>query len=435
MKNILYILIALLLALDNVFIKFKVQGISYDRLLELMIFILLLNSFLVYFRTNDFFRKWVQFIIAFSLLQLIGNLVLGIRGIIEFEDIYTSLIKSFSFVAFSFLFLYIAKKNIKYINIILFVHFLICIFAFLQHPFSPFASQFLDLKKQLLPNLEEGSRAFQTLYTEEQRIAGGYGDRFRLAGPFANTIGFSYFAISSFIITFYMYIKRKRKYYLIMLIILFLASILSQTRSLLLAEIFLVFGYFFFIPRKNQALYKVGLVFILLFMAVLFSTSENILTSVGDSRITQINNSGGKPDSRPLLWLTGVYAVFKNPIGISPSEYQAARNEMFLIFGHPDILYIKPHHGIVNIGFHYTIFGYVLFVFLIFFILKYLKKINPKYSVFFKLALLSYLVHTSFHNNFVLESDYPFLMVIMLISFEYHKEEFQEGQRKLEYKL
>src|SRR5690606_38084357 len=152
------------------------------------------------------------------------------------------------------------KKNIRYVNIIVFIHLFICLFAFLQHPISPLAGQMLEIKKLLYVVENADDKVLGVLSKEETYISGGFVDRFRLAGPFSTTINFAYFSVSSVIINFYLYIRYKKRYYLALLIILFIASILTQTRSLLLAEISLVFGYLFFAPHKRHAIYKMTII-------------------------------------------------------------------------------------------------------------------------------------------------------------------------------
>ena len=410
------VIIAILLAIDNIFIRFKIEGISFDRLLEFIFFFILLKEFLLELKTNEFFRNWCRIILILAAIQLLFKLYLSIIGEIEFQFVYTPLIKSFSFLVFSFLFLTIAKAGIKYLNILVLIHFFILVFAFLQHPLSPIADQMLEIKKLLYVSAES-DRIAQDLKREGTYITGGLGDRFRLAGPFANTINFSYFAFSSFALNFFLLLRYKKKFYLILMVTLFIASLLSQTRSLLIAEIFLIFGYLFFAPFKRHFFYKIGIAFGAIILLSSVYVAGDVLLKGSSSRITSIS-ANGQSDSRPLLWITAFYAVATNPFGLSQANYQIAREEMYRVFGSHDILYLWPHNGFINIGFHYTFFGYVLFVFLALLLLKTINKIeNRKLVVFLRLTLIGYIIHTSFHNNFILESDYVFLMVIMLIPF------------------
>tara|TARA_R110000868_G_scaffold193351_1_gene438227 strand:- start:22993 stop:24288 length:1296 start_codon:yes stop_codon:yes gene_type:complete len=427
--NPVYILIAILLAIDNIFINFKVGGISYDRLLEFLLFFYFFKSYLAEIHENPFFKKWNIFLLLFAIVQLLINFKLAIVGKIEFDVIYIEFIKCFSFLAFSFLFILIAKKDIRYVNIIVGIHFLICIFAFLQHPMSPIAAQMLEIKRFLYSAVQEGS-VLNKLEGEEAYISGGFGDRFRLAGPYASTISFSYFAITSFIINFYLYLKFRKRLNLFFLGTLFVASILSQTRSLLLAEIFLVFGFYFIAPLKQHGLYKLVLIIGAFFAVLLVNVSKDILAS-GDSRITNVD-SGGESDSRPLLWITGIYAVMNYPLGITEQDYMEVKMHMVREFGNSDVLYLSAHNGLINMGFHYSFLGYILIFFMVLFLLKHINFLEPKNKVFFKMALFAYLIQSSFHNNFILNADYPFLMVLMLISVEwYHQNNLQENTEEL----
>lgn len=412
-----FIIIAILLAVDQIFIKFKIGGISFDRLLEFIFFFILFKDFLFELKVNSFFRKWCRIILLLAVIQFLFKLYLSIIGELDFEFVYTALVKCFSFLVFSFLFLLLAKEGVKYLNIIVLVHFSILVFAFLQHPLSPIADQMLDIKKLIYVSAES-DRIAQDLTREETYISGGFGDRFRLAGPFANTINFSYFAFTSFVLNLFLFLKYKKRPYLYMLILLFIASLLSQTRSLLLAEIFLVFGYLFFAPLRKHFVYKIGIVFGALVLAVTIYTASDVILQGSSSRIASVN-SAGHSDHRPLLWVTAIYAVGSNPFGLTQANYQIAREEMFRIFGHPGILYQWPHNGMINVGFHYTFFGYLIFMFLGSMLFKTINRIEQRKMVtFFRLALIGYIIHTSFHNNFILESDYQFLMILMLISYE-----------------
>lgn len=417
--NILYYLIAFLLGIDQVFINFRFFGMSYDRWLEFMFFFFFFKSYLTELRTNSFFKTWNTFIILFALLQLFMNLKLAIWDKLEFEIVYTEFTKSFSFLAFSFLFLLIAKKDIKYVNLLVFVHFAICIFAFLQHPLSPFASQMLEIKRFLYSSAES-DRILGKLKTEGVYIDGGYGGRFRLAGPFVTSINFAYFAISSVIINFYLYLKYKKRIYLFYLAVLLVASFFTQTRSLLLAEIVLIFGFLFFGPFKKQGLYKMAIV-LGLSMALLFVYFGKDYLSTGDSRITKISD-GQHGDGRPLLWLTAAHTVVNYPFGITAENYMEVKKEMFIRYGHPIILTMPSHNGLINIGFQYSFLGYILFFFLVIFLLHFINLLEPKYAVFFKLALVAYLINAFFHNNFVLSEDYTFYLVLMLIPLNMYTE-------------
>jgi hypothetical protein len=303
------------------------------------------------------------------------------------------------------------------------IHLLICIFALLQHPFSPIASSMLEIKRLLYTSVEGG---LDKLDTENAYISGGFSNRFRLAGPFASTISFSYFAISSFIISGYMYTKYRKRFYLVMLLVIFTASLLTQTRSLLLAELAFVFGYIYFTPNYRKGLNRIILIVLFFFTAISFYFSQDVLVT-DNTRLAKVT-SEGEGDIRPLLWYTGAYAIMSHPLGITDQEYKQVQKEMFVKFGKSGVLSLPTHNGIINIGFFYSFLGYIIFFFFVKFLLRYIGFLNKPDKVFFNLALIAYFIHTSFHNGFILSTDYPFLMVLMLIGLEIYKIDEKEKE-------
>jgi hypothetical protein len=411
-----YIIIAVLLAVDNVFIRFRLGGIiSFDRALEFLFFFVLFKPYLTALKTNSFFRGWNRFLVAFIVLQLLVDLRFLIQNEIELKTLLIDVFKGFSFIVFSSLFFLTAQKNLKYVNIILIVHFAICIFSLLQHPLSPIAGQMLDIKKTLLSTPTEG-RISQGLENESMYISGGYADRFRMAGPFVSTISFTYFAISSFCMAFFMYIKTKKRFYLIVLGTVFLCSALSQTRSLLLGELLIIGGYFFLIPHRKRPMYQTAMVIAGLVLSLFVVVGQDYFLPK-NSRLTKLS-SQGESDSRPLLWLTGVTAAVSYPLGVSQKEYKAVKLDMYHKFGHTAILHLPSHNGIINVGIYYSLLGYVLLFMLVKFLLKHNRSSNSIMRVFFVLCLLGYTTHLSFHNNIFLSADYPFFMVLMLLGLE-----------------
>ncbi|MDC6352776.1 O-antigen ligase family protein [Zeaxanthinibacter sp. PT1] len=290
-----------------------------------------------------------------------------------------------------------------------------------------------DIKRVLYDHVDsEGldeTISMEATYASSPKFA----DRFRLAGPFSSTISFSYFALSSFFLALYMYHRRLQKRYIVFLVLLFIASVLSQTRSLLLAEVFIVGAYFFFAPTRKHALYKFAIISSIGVLMAIILVNDNF-GNVGNSRVTKLN-AEGQTDSRPYLWVTGLYTVIKHPFGITSEDYQQARKEMFYYFGRTEVLYLATHHGLINIGFHYTILGYVLFYFFVFFLVRNINLLKPKYSLIFKLFLFSYFIHISFHNDFIFNADYPILMVLVLIYLHRYHEHGESQISNIEKKL
>lgn len=422
-KTSIYILIALLLAFDNVFIRFRIGVISVDRMIEFLLFFAFFKTYLKTIRYNSFFRRWNTFLILFALLQLLVNLRFAAMGEMELTNVLVSLFKSFSFIVFSFLFFLVARENLKYVKIIVVVHLGICIFALLMHPISPLASQFFEIKKALFSITLDGNIS-SNLETENSYISGGYVNRFRLSGPFRSTISFTYFAITSFCMAFYLFIKTSKRFYLIVLGVVFICSLLSQTRSLLLGELIIIFGYLFFAPQKKRPLYQFGLVTIGTVIILFIAFGQNYFIPK-NSRLTKVS-SEGTSDSRPLLWLTGIKANIFYPFGVSKTEYKTVQREMYNRYGNLSLLHLGVHNGVINIGIYYSILGLFLLYLFVKFLIEHNRYSDPTIKIFFIMCLLGYLIHISFHNNIILYADYPFLMILIVMGMEGHKIKLEE---------
>ncbi|WP_350286179.1 O-antigen ligase family protein [uncultured Croceitalea sp.] len=345
------------------------------------------------------------------------NLRFVFIGEMELLGLFKDFFKGLTFMAYAFLFLYLLRtENGRYLKVISHVHFVIILFSLLHHPISPFSGIFGEIKSFLLTS---NSAQFNSadLTNEMLYIKHGISDRFRLSGPFSNTITFSYFAFSSYVLHFYLFIKTKKKYYLFVLALLFICAIFSQTRSLIAGLFFITAGYFFLSKFNNSA--SKFLVVMVSFFAVISLTLFTNMNMFSNSRVASVSSNGGESDSRPLLWLTGVTAVFSHPLGVSDKDYDATRYIMAEKYGMPALRNLSAHNGFINVGFHYTFIGYILFLSFLFFVSKTIRQLQHNYKILFALTILGYLIHTSFHNTFVFDTDYPFLYLIMIIGFEF----------------
>lgn len=421
MKNWVYFLIAFLLAIDNVFVSKRIGFLSFDRLLEIIIFIYFFKQFLIEWKTNKFFKRFCLFVIMFISLKLLMNvrfLLIGeISTALEIQKIYTDLFKGFTFIMYAFLFLIVLNKGLKYVRVICWVHLLIIIFSLLHHPLSPLSSQVSEIKKTILTSNDSEHVQFNSSGNEDIYIKQGLASRFRLSGPFAFAIPFSYFAFSSFILAFFMFIKTRKKFYLIMIGLLFVCAFLSQTRSLILGFIVITGGYFY-LKKEKSIKYKFHLyvaTFFAIVPLILFISSISV-----ESRVTQ--GASHAQDDRPLFWAAGIFAVMENPFGVTNDAYDEMKYYVYYKYGGgPGLLELTSHNGLINVGFNYTFFGYIVFLFFTIFLLKNASLSPPNLKLFFRLILAGYLVHTSFHNNFIFYADYPSLMMPILIGYESEK--------------
>lgn len=428
MKSIAFIIIAILLATNNVFINFKVGSISYDRLLEFVFFFLFIKSFIIEMDTNSYFKKYVLFIIVLAFLQLMINLKFVAFYNAESDVLLKNLIKCFSFIVFSYLFLMIAKDNVKYLNLIIIIHIGICVFAILQHPMSPFSAQVQEIKTLLYANVEMDEGITKRLKDQETYIELGIGNRFRLSGPFASSITFSYFLLSTFFLNIYMYFRSQKKIYLYSLAFIILCTLLCQTRSLFVAEVVIILGVFLFIHNQKLNSYKVILTIIALALSFTFLNKiEEAVTSSDASRLTNFSDKGS---DRHLLWITGVYAIANHPFGITDDQYTSIKREMFMKFGASSILGLPSHNGFINVGFNYSILGYFIIILFFIFNYKYIKRLSKTFKILFLLFCTAYFIHSSFHNNFIFYSDYDVYMVLMLIPIQLLLEQNKDSNQE-----
>tara|TARA_R110002111_G_scaffold262376_2_gene338266 strand:+ start:886 stop:2184 length:1299 start_codon:yes stop_codon:yes gene_type:complete len=422
MKNWIYYFIAFLLAIDNVFVSKRIGFLSFDRLFEIIIFAYFIKQFINEFKTNKFFKRFCQFVLICIFLKLFMNVRFLIIGELftelQVKKIYTDLFKGFTFIVYPYLFLIVLNKGLKYVRVICWFHLIIVIFALLHHPLSPVSSQVSEIKKTILTSNDSEHIQFNASGNEDIYIKQGLANRFRLSGPFAYAIPFSYFAFSSFILAFFMFIKTHKKFYLILLGLLLLCAFLSQTRSLILAFIVIIGGYVYLKKEKNIkykfSIYAASLVALIPLIIIMSSISV-------ESRVTQGGTSHAQ-DNRPLLWLAGVLAVMENPLGVTKEGYDEMKYYVYSEYdGDQGVLELPSHNGIVNIGFNYTFFGYFVFLIFIIYLLRNASLAPPNLKLFFRLTFTGYLIHTSFHNNFILFADYPILMMPILIGYESEK--------------
>ncbi len=428
MRGIIFISIAVLLAINNIFVNFRIGSISFDRLLEFGIFFIFLKSYVKEIKTNAFFRKYNTYIVVFAIIQLLMNFKLLMFEDMPIKIIYVSLIKCFSYIVFSYLFLLIAKENTKYINIIIWVHLGICLFALLHHPMSPLSGQIHELKTILYKGVGGNAGLAKKLEGQSLYIELGLGNRFRASGPFASAIAFSYFLINTLFLNIFMYMRTKKNMYLIIIGFVMVCSFLTQTRSLILAELIIILGIWLYMNNKKLNSYKVAAAIAVLALSpIVLNKISSVSQSGENSRLTQLNDKGS---DRELLWLTGLYAVASHPFGITDDQYADIRREMYYSSGSLSVLHMPSHNGFINTGFNYTIFGYLIMIGFFIFMYRSGKYLSKYYKILFFTFFIAYFVHSSFHNNFLFYADYEVYMVIMLMSVQYYHEKNNKQDSK-----
>lgn len=432
MRSITFTFIAFLLATNNVFIGFRVEFLSVDRLLEFVFFGLFFNTFLKFFFSDPFFKKFTYFVISLAIIQLISNLTLAINEGLEIKTLFENLFKSISFIIFAFLFYLVVKKDIWYLKFIVVIHLFICLFALLQHPLSPVAAQIHEIKLQLFGNIDQSDATLRKLTNQETHITYGVIDKFRLSGPFVSTTTFSYFLLVTFFFNIYLFFRTNKRIYILTTLFVILCCLLTQTRSLVFAISFIIIGLFIFINNNsNFNFLKIFTTVILLIISLTYLSNIDSFLKSNSSRLTTLSDDPYSA-GRSLLWLSGLRAVATYPFGITDEQYSEVKIQMARDYGKDGLSFLDSHNGLINIGLNYTVIGY--FVILIFFnfINKFTQLLTKNFRCLFYLFYGGYLLNIFFHNNFIFISDYEILMILMLIPLHHMHEQKNQFDTNLE---
>ncbi len=401
----LYLFITFLIATEGLFVgQYMVAGIAGYRWLELLIFILLLKPFLADLKSNKFLVFYVKFL--FLLIFFLG---MKAGYLMFFEDYigfapFKQMMRIPFFLIVPYLIYYVAKKDIKYLKIILFVQVLIFAVAFFQFPLTPLTNLAWELKYNYFAiNIPTGIINELGIDALKARVPSLYG----------YAIPFSYALVAGGILSAYLYQKTNSMIYMIAIIFMIIVAAMSLTRSAVLALLVLLL-YVSFAPGKKRALVKyivmLGLTYVLVTMFIEHTQSF--------SRISNIE--GSSATGRIPLLITGVYTLFLNPLGVSPDAYNAVKEEMYAIFQHPHILEFTAHNGLVSFGFYYTLIGLFVFFYLLYRVKKkYLTQLTKQMKMFFIVAFFAYLLQAFFHNNFIFTKDFGILIIVALLMYEY----------------
>ena len=401
----LYLLIAFLIATEGLFVgQYMVVGVAGYRWLELLIFVLLLKQFLKDLKSNKFLVFYVKFLfILIFFLGIKAGYLMFFEDYLDFVP-FKQMMRVPFFLIVPYLIYFVAKKDIKYLKIILLIQVLIFSVAFFQFPLTPLTDLAWELKNNYFAaNTPTG--ILDELGVDALKA--------RVPSLYAYAIPFSYALAAGGILSAYLYKKTNNTIYILAIVFMVIVAAMSLTRSAVLALLFLLL-YVSFAPGKKRALVKylviVGLGYVLVTMFIEYAESISRLT----------NTEGSSATGRIPLLITGAYALLLNPLGVSPDAYQAVKEEMYAIFQHPHILEFTAHNGLITFGFYYTLMGLLVFIYLLYIVKKkYLTQLTKQMKMFFMVAFFAYLLQAFFHNNFIFTKDFGILIIVALLMYEY----------------
>ena len=409
----LAIVIGVLAGLNNIVIGFKFMGISYDRIVEIGLFILLLPRIVRQMKESGIFRAMILILILFGILRQITDTSLWLQGEnIGAEGFVRSIVKSVTYIIFFSLVYEGMRLSIKwFLRAYLFIVFLAGLMAFFQSPLTPLTSEAWSAKISWF-----GANVQNDFFQEAQETnvlhnEGRFG--IRSAGPYQYSIVYSYALYVQVALLVYLMLARGRLINFFLLIFFTILVIFTLTRSLLLGTFVLLIPLVLRVSMLQAIGIAIGSIAVFIyyglwrFVEILFS---------GRLGLSQIAKDEGA--RRDLLALCGLETVIRNPFGVTSEAYKEIQREYYEHYGVAALIEFPSHNGLVNIGFHFGVLGYFVFMLWLALCTWFYRRIRKRVRVFFLFAMLGYLAHTSFHNAFAFTGDYNPLVLLALFSFE-----------------
>ncbi|MFK7971193.1 MAG: hypothetical protein AB8F95_12535 [Bacteroidia bacterium] len=405
--------LGLLVGVNNIFIGYKFAGVSYDRLVEIVLFIFLFRTFIRSMRDSGVFRMMILVLIVFGIMRQVGDIGVWAQGqTVTLEAFARTFVKSFTYVIFFFFVFEGLKRNpVRFLHAYLLVVFAAGLLAFFQSPITPFTSEAWNIKLTYF-----GANIQSDAFQEGQSLNAEMAEQLlgiRVAGPYQYSIVYSYALFPALAVSVYLFLARRKSAYLFLFLFFGVVASMTLTRSLFLSAVVILIP---LMSRLKIQYYILGAAAgIFLFFYFGLGTALDILLN---SRLSNLTNDEGA--HRNLLALCGIVAVLRFPFGITNKDYDLVRQEFYEHYGKVSIRDLPSHNGFVNLGFHFTILGYFIFLAWLMLARWYYRNIRKQVKRFFLFALLAYMAHTSFHNGFVFIGDYNVLVVLGLFTLEAH---------------
>jgi hypothetical protein len=407
----LAVALGVLAGLNNIVIGFKFMGVSYDRIVEIFIFVLLLPGFVRNLKESGPFRAMILILLMFGILRQVTDISLWVQGEpISTEAFLRTFVKSSTYLIFFALVYEGMRLSLKwFLRAYVLIVFLAGLMAFFQSPLTPLTTEAWNAKVTWFgANVQ--SEIFQEAQETNAEINEG---RFgiRVAGPYQYSIVYSYALYVSLTVMVYIMLARGNLFNFLLLVFFAILVVFTLTRSLLLGAFIVLLTLLLRVTFAQSIGLAIGglAVFIYFelwrFVEILIKTRLGEITKDDDVR-------------RDLLALCGFEAVVRNPLGVTRNAYAAVQQEYFEKYGLSSLRTLPSHNGLVNIGFHFGVLGYFVFILWIGIFVWFYRRVRKKVRILFPIALLGYLGHTSFHNAFMFTGDYNPLIIIGLFIFE-----------------
>jgi hypothetical protein len=416
---IFYTLIVILIGTTGWFSGHRIYSLfSYNMLLKTILLFIFLKSFIYKINTNSVLRLFCFIVVLLLIARLfviyrfsLSGEPMAFDGIARFELVLKILARSLINISTIFLIYLIINKNFGYLYIILTIFVVAFIFMFFEHPITPFTKATLKLKQEYFAKnmLDKDLLTFEKQIDKIDTIS-----VYRVSGPYQNGSGANYFMISGLILATYVYIKRKNTLFLCIFIFFTLTSILSLTRSLMFANIFLIIYILYFQIKNRKIRHLIILGSFLFLVIVIYYNNRDIINSL--SRL--VNYSDSSASGRLPKIISGILLIFQHPFGASSSDYDSNQFYIADILNNRDGIG-SSHNGFLNLGRDFGIFGIFFFLYFMLRMIQLSKILNSQLKIFFCFSFIAYITHTSFHNGFIFFNDYFIILILSIFALEY----------------
>ena len=391
------------IALNNVVIGYKAFGISYDRLAEFGIFLILAPLLGSATLRHEIGNALIWIFIAFVLLKtlmLFGDTV-RFSGL-TLEYLMRHEVRLLTFFVFGTLFYFSLFHFRNTLNLYLILVFPAFALAFFEHSSTPFTEFALALKQDwFVANMPAA-----TLLEYEEYFETGFVPR--PSGPYGFAITLSYAAFASLAVSGYMILTKKKGIYELLFFFFALVGAMTLTRSLVLGMAPMV-AYLALQRKRMFLLCTVG--------AVIYMTLAAPLPEQGYGFSRFLKNDPAANADRKAAFTAAVRVVADNPFYSTDADYNAEVSRVCAEMGGCGKEH-SPHNGLINIAREYSLPGLILFLVVIRLLWKASQRLSKLKRRYFLCVGIGYVAHVSFHNNIVLLSDYAIVVPLALFLFE-----------------
>tara|TARA_Y100000996_G_C22549529_1_gene653200 strand:- start:1083 stop:2321 length:1239 start_codon:yes stop_codon:yes gene_type:complete len=392
---------------NNTIVGYRLFDISYDRMIELVIFILLFPVLMKDVQKDYKYKDiYVLFIMMIFCLILHSFIAFSQEApYVPPTDIFRDLVRMFFFVILLMLINFSVVRNPQSINIYLIGMFVWVLFGFFQNPFTPFTGIVNDLYlTYFFDNMtqEEAEHSVREI---------GYGFLPRATGPFGFPVSYSYALLTTLIVAGFKYLQDKKNIYFYLSGFIYLVIMMTFTKSAVIAGGLVML--FLMICKSKTFTALTGLSVLLIALSVL--PIEIIL----NSRVFDVFYEGS---ARINAFTAGFMTILEEPFYATSGTYIDNFYNACEMYGMRDCgVLISSHNGFVNITEATTIIGGLVFILLWCLLFYYSFTLPAPYRGFFAVSLVAYSIQCSLHNNMLFISEYSFILPVVLLIREAQK--------------